>query len=75
MRAKREPERLFSLKEAAALLGVHTNTVRRWHDAGELGPILIIGPKLRRITASGLAAFQRRRTVVAGGTTSDANAT
>ncbi len=47
-----EAKRMLRAGEAAQLLGVHTNTVRRWGDAGIL--------KVYRISARGDRRFRRK---------------
>ena len=33
------PDRRYSIKETAGLLGIHRNTLRRYTDAGEIVPV------------------------------------
>lgn len=50
----------YSIGQAAKLLGVSSETVRRWADAGRLG-MDREGPGNRAIDAVGLAAFAQER--------------
>ena len=51
------PSEMLSVREAAHLLGVHINTVRRWSDSGRL-PVYRIGPRSdRKFNASDIARF------------------
>lgn len=49
-------DRLLTLQEATAMLGVHDDTVRRWGDAGTLPMVLTPGGH-RRFPLSGVQAF------------------
>ena len=51
---------MFQISEAAALLGVSADTVRRWIDTGRLAAERD-GNGHRRVSGADLAAFARRR--------------
>lgn len=48
----------LSIAQAAAVLGVHSHTCRRWIAAGLL-PAYRVGPRLLRVRAADVAALGR----------------
>lgn len=50
---------LTGLKEAAEILGVHPNTVRRWADVG-LVPVFKLPSGVRRFPIEGLTELRRQ---------------
>jgi molybdopterin-binding protein len=50
----------FRIGEAAGMLGVSADTVRRLADSGQLGPVLSAGGQ-RQIDAAGLARYMAAR--------------
>lgn len=53
------PERLMGITEAAELLGVHIETVRRWADKG-LIPVVRLPSGHRRFRRADLVAAQAK---------------
>ena len=49
-------KRFYRLEEAALLMGVHTDTVRRWTDTGQLQSVRTLGGH-RRIPLHVLVKF------------------
>lgn len=43
-------ETLYTVTEAANILGVHPDTLRRWHKAGIAYPLILPGGNHRRFT-------------------------
>ena len=58
-----EVEKHHRMREAAALLGVCRNTVLRWINSGELGPVIAVSMRDFRIPASVLLRFIEQREV------------
>lgn len=56
-----DPEDLLTTSEAAALLQVHIDTVRRWANQGVLRPVRM-GGGWRRFRRGDLDAFLKSRT-------------
>lgn len=67
LRPEEVPARVFNagevaltgLKEAAVILGVHVNTVRRWADGG-LVPVMRLPSGVRRFPIDGLMEVRRK---------------
>jgi excisionase family DNA binding protein len=57
---KRAVEQHYSVKQAAALLGVHTNTVRNWIHERKLAAYAL-GRQVVRIPASALNEYLEAR--------------
>lgn len=53
------PEKLYTVKEAAELLGCHSKSIFRYIQEGRLEKISL-GPKSTRISRSGLEAFIKK---------------
>ena len=54
-------ERYLTCADVAERMGVHPETVRRWCKSGDL-PSFKLGPRIWRIAASDLAAYQQAHT-------------
>lgn len=59
-----EVEKHHRMREAAALLGVCRDTVLRWINSGELGPVIAVSMRDFRIPASVLQRFIEHREIV-----------
>jgi DNA-binding transcriptional MerR regulator len=54
-------ERYLRIKEVAAMLSIHPNTVRLWVQDGLFGEILRLSPRDYRIAQSSLQSFINSR--------------
>ena len=54
------PERLYTLKEACLLLGLHPRTIQKWDKQGKIGVVRTPGGR-RRIPESEIRRLQARK--------------
>lgn len=62
----KEVEKHYRTREAAALLAVHVNTLRRWIARGEIAPVVAVSQTDIRIPSSVLQTFLDHRTIRRG---------
>ena len=53
------PEKMYTITQAAAQLGVHQNTLRRWSNAGQV-PHIVLPSGHRRWTQEQIDEIRRR---------------
>ena len=61
-----EVEKHYRTREAAALLSVHVNTMRKWIMSGEISPVVSISQTDIRIPATVLQGFLQARQLKRG---------
>ena len=67
MADERPGEKLYNVKQAAAMLGVHPNTLRNWTNVGRV-PSIRLPSGHRRFTAAQIEAVRREMGLPSEGT-------